>query len=283
MLDLLLGLLPDAARAAVTAALLVLGTAVVLGLLYRRFSTRKALLVRAFGQPAGEFGVDGRALADALRDRLRAIWSAHASDEGLYAQAETTSIGDPKRRSEALGSRTVSLLAGRSPLGFLVDVSARLWPVLELEGEVVIGQERELVCHARLRRGDRYFHAWSAPLPRPPRRPRTGADGSPLGEVVEELAYRIVLDASRLRVLDESRGAGTRSWRAFRALTEAMRLWTSPDFRPDDPASVARVDARLAEALEHDPDYALASYDRGILHLLTFRDAESNARARAHL
>lgn len=280
MLDFLVGFLPDALGALVKSALLLVASGLVVALLLRRFGSRKALFVRTFGRPAGNRPVEVGPLADDLRDRLRSIWEAHRSNEGLHAQGEATSLADPRRRGEDLGSRAVSLLASGSPLGFLVGLSARVWPVLEVEGEVVVGDGGRLVCCARLRRGDRFFHAWRVPVP------GEGASGEGAGgaaAVAEELAHRIVLDTARLGILDASRSAGTRSWRAFRALTRAMGIWTSDAFDAGDPAQVERVDAKLVEALEHDPGYALAHYDRGILHLLTFRDAATNARARGHL
>ena len=49
-----------------------------------------------------------------------------------------------------------------------------------------------------------------------------------------------------------------------------MALWNHPDYSPTNEEDVAAVDAKLAEAVEHDPGYALALYNRGTLHLTTF-------------
>lgn len=272
MMDLLLGFVPGFLRTAVEVGILLLATGVVLALLLRRASTRKALFVRTFGEPAVDAALDGKALADGVRDRLRRIWQAHAS-RALSAEGEATNLADPRRQNENLGSRAVTLLAENSPVGFLVGLSAHIWPTLEVEGEVVVGDQRRLLGQARLRKGKRFYHAWQVETPR---------DGEGVEEVADELAYRIALDTARLGVLDESRSAGTRSWQAFRALTEAMELWNAPDFSLAEPEKVAAVEAKLTEAVEHDPGYALAHYNRGTLLLITFRDAATNARALDH-
>jgi tetratricopeptide (TPR) repeat protein len=101
--------------------------------------------------------------------------------------------------------------------------------------------------------------------------------------LAEELAHRIVLDSARGRALQGTKGAGTSRWKAFRSLTEAMELWGADGFKHSDEEMVERVDRKLAEAVEEDPEYALAHFNRGILWLRTLRDAETNARARDHL
>lgn len=272
MTDLLVGLLPAALRTVVDAGILVLATGVVAGLLVRRFSTRRALFIHSFGQPAVETSVDGKALADGVRTRLRQVWEAHTS-RALVSEGEATNLADPRRQSEHLGAKAVSLLADSSPLGFLVGLTSRIWPTLELEGEVVVGDRRALVAQARLRKGKRFYHAWQTEAPR---------EAAGLDSVIDELAYRIALDTARLGVLDASRSAGTRSWQAFRALTEAMTLWNADDFRLEDDGKVAAVEAKLEEAIRLDPGYALAHYNRGNLLLVTYRDAATNARAREH-
>ena len=272
MTDILFGFLPDAVEWIVKLGVLVLGTSVVFILLIRRFSSRSALFVHTWGNPAREDHIQGKEIADGLRHQLESIWLVHSA-EATEAEGETTSLGSPRRRSEDLGSKAVSLLAGNSPLGFLVGLSSKLWPTLELEGEVVIGDNRERICGARLKKGKGYFHAWQVPVP----------DGKgAVSALTEELAYRIVLDTARLGDLDETRSAGTRSWEAFRGLTMAMRIWIGPEFRHADPEQVEEVDRALAEAIDHDPGYALAHFNRGILWLRTIRDASTNAKARDH-
>lgn len=260
-----------AAAKVVQVLLLVLATLLVFVLLVRRFSTRRTLTVRSWGKPASETHLTGRALADLLRTHLETIWRAHANQGGLTSSGEAAALGNPRRESEDLGSRAVSLLAGNSPVGFLVGLSSRIWPALELEGEMVVGEDRKLHCTARLKRGRTFFHAWHLPVPEGP---------DALGAMAEELAYRIALDTARIGVLDGSRSTGTKDWRAFRALTRAMEVWNRPTFRPDDPKDEEKVAAGLTEAIELDPAYALALLNRGVLRLLTFRDAATNRRAR---
>jgi tetratricopeptide (TPR) repeat protein len=272
MADFLFGFLPDTVETVVKIGLLILGTALVLVLLVRRFSHRRALFVHTFGSPAEEYHVEGREIADGLRRHLAAIWYTHSA-EGTEAEGESTSLGSPKRKSEDLGSRAMSLMAGNSPIGFLVGLSSRLWPTLELEGELVSGENGSKLCGARLKKGKRYFHSWQLPVPE-------GKGG--VEALTEELAYRIVLDTARGRVLDNSRSAGTKNWRALRSLTEAMQRWTVSGFKHSDPEHVEAVDQKLEEAISHDPDYALAHFNRGILWLRTIRDAATNARAREH-
>ena len=99
----------------------------------------------------------------------------------------------------------------------------------------------------------------------------TGADS--LTEVADELAHRIVLDTARLPHLEGSGTSSTRDWKAFRALTRAIRRWEAADFRVDDAGSFGEVDALLERALKHDPGYALAWYNRGALHMSAFQGA----------
>jgi len=272
MADFLFGFLPDTIEVVVKIGVLVLATALVLVLLVRRFSHRRALFVHTWGSPAEEYHVEGREVADGLRRHLTEIWLAHSA-EGTEAAGESTSLGNPKRTSENLGSRAVSMIAGNSPLGFLVGLSSRLWPTLELEGELVSGDRGEKLCGARLKKGKRFYHSWRLPVP----------EGKGAVEALtEELAFRIVLDTARGRVLDNSRSAGTRSWRAFRSLTEAMQLWNMPSFKHSETEHVERVDQKLQEAISNDSEYALAHFNRGILWLRTIRDAATNARAREY-
>lgn len=154
-----------------------------------------------------------------------------------------------------------------------MGLSSRLWPTLELEGELVSGDQGQKLCGARLKKGKRFYHSWQLPVPEE----KGGVDA-----LTEELAYRIVLDTARGRVLDNSKSAGTRSWKALKSLTEAMQLWTVPGFKHSEPGHVEEVDNKLEEAISHDPDYALAHFNRGILWLRTIRDASTNARAREH-
>lgn len=286
MLDFLIASLPGALESVVKWALLGSAAVLVLVLLIRRFSTRKALLVRTFGNPAREFHIEGKEIADALRRRLMDIRQVH-SGEGLKSAGESTKLGDPRRASENLSAKAISFVASKSTLGFLVGLSSKLWPTLELEGEVVVGEDESLICYSRLKRGGEYFHAWQ--LPAPERR-------AAVKECADELACRIVLDTARLGVLAQSekkrlgstgsgerpRSAGTRTWKAFRAMTEALRIWNSPDFEVTDDDQISRVDARLEEAIAHDDGYALAHYNRGTLHCLRFKNAATNAMARSH-
>ncbi len=106
-----------------------------------------------------------------------------------------------------------------------------------------------------------------------------GSGPDQLKDVTEELAHRIVLDTVRLPHLEGSGSTSTRDWRAFRALTLAIHRWDGPDYHVGDPEAFGAVDALLAEALEHDPLYALAWYNRGALHMSTFQGAASNERA----
>ena len=271
MTDFLLGLLPGAVARVAELTLLALATALVLVLLARRFSARRTLTVRSWGEPASQTSSDGKALANHLRGHLERIWRAHANQGGLTSSGERASLGNPRRESEDLGSKAVSLLAGNSPVGFLVGLSSRIWPALELEGETVVGEDRKLLCCARLRKGKKFYHAWQRPVPE-------AKDSSEA--LAEELAYRIVLDTARIGVLDASQSAGTSNWQAFRALTRAMEIWNRPDFDLDDPEMVEAVAGTLSEAIEADPDYALAWLNRGVLRLLTFRDADTNRQAR---
>ena len=266
-------------------ALAILANAFVAFLLVRAFRYRNALLVREVGEPARELDVKGREMADALRTALQKIWKAHKS-EALSAAGESTSLADPKSVSEDLGSKALQFMAGNSPVGFLVDLSSYVWPTLELEGEVVVGDDWANVWGVRLRRGKKYYHAWHTEL---------SEDG--VDEAVEELAHRIAMDTGRLGVLQEQekkkgrkgrrgaerthgpRSTGTRDWRAFKALTEAMALWNHPEYSPTNKAEVDAVDTKLAEATEHDPGYALALYNRGTLHLTTFSNPAANDRA----
>ncbi len=271
-MDFLFGFLPDALEVVVKLGVLVLATALVVVLLLRRFGSRSALFVHTWGNPARGSHINGKEIADGIRQHLEAIWLAH-SVEGSGAEGEATSLGNPKRKSEDLGSKAVSLLAGNSPLGFLVGLSSKLWPTLELEGEVVIGDDQERLCGARLKRGKDYYHAWKAEVPE-------GKDA--VSSLTEKLAYRIVLDTARLSVLDDSRSAGTRNWEAFRSLTEAMQLWNRSGFRHSDAAMVEAVDKKLGKAIEHDEGYSLAHFNLGILWLRTVRNAATNAKARSH-
>lgn len=199
-----------------------------------------------------------------------------------------SSTSDPRRAAEDLGSKAIRLIAGNSPLGFLVGLSSRIWPALELEGEIVVGDDWELVWGVRLKRGKRFFHAWQVEV---------SEDQAAIAAAADELAHRIAMDTARLGVLsqeaasrgrkgalgtvaDPHRSADTRNWRAFRALTEAMTLWNAPDFSPNDKASVAAVDAKLEEAVTRDPGYSLAHCNRGALLLTTFSDAATNDQAR---
>jgi len=258
----------------------ILANGFVLLLLIRRFRYRGALLIREVGMPAREFDLEGKELADALRSGLQGIWKAHQG-QSLSSAGEATNLADPRSVTEDLGSKAIKFLAGNSPVGFLVDLSSRLWPALELEGEIVVGDDWTNVWGVRLRRGKKYFHAW-----------RTNLSEDGVEKAVEELAHRIAMDTSRLGVLEDSRlagrrkkgkdgggrprSAGTSDWRAFRALTEAMALWNSPDYSPSRRGKVEAVDAKLAEAIEYDPGYALALYNRGTLHLTTFSSPEAN-------
>lgn len=271
MTDFLLGFLPGALARVVELGILALATTLVLVLFIRRFSARRTLTVQSWGKPVSETHVDGKSLADNLRQGLESIWRAHANEGGLTSSGEAAGLANPRRESEDLGSRAVSLLAENSPVGFLVGLSSRIWPALELEGEMVVGEERKLLCNARLKKGKSFFHAWQLPVP-------DGRDAA--RDLAEELGYRIVLDTARIGILDDSRSAGTGDWRAFRALTWAMERWNAPSFSLDDPAAVESVLGKLSEAIDLDPDYALAWLNRGVLQLLTFRNAETNRRAR---
>jgi len=263
----------------------VLANVFVVILLIRAFRYRNALLIREVGESARKLDVSGRELASTLRTALERIWKAHKS-EALSAAGESTNLADPRSVSEDLGSKALQFMAGNSPVGFLVDLSSYVWSTLELEGEVVVGEDWTNVWGVRLRRGNKYYHGW-----------RTELSEEGVDEAVEELAHRIAMDTGRLGVLQKGekkwgwrgrsgaerthrpRSTGTRNWRAFRALTEAMALWNHPDYSPTNEEDVAAVDAKLAEAIQHDPGYALALYNRGTLHLTTFSTPTANDRA----
>lgn len=276
------GFLPGAVQAAVKWGFLVLANVLVVVLLVRHFRFREAVVVRTFGKPARESDLDGKALAQALRSGLGAIWEAHQG-RSLSSAGEATSLADPRSEAEDLGSKAIRLMAGNSPVGFLVGLSSKFWPALELEGEVVVGDDWNNVWGVRLRRGKAYYHAWQT----------TVSEGA-VEEAAAELAHRIAMDTARLGVLEESasgwsrrtrrgrqgrkkrKSAGTSDWRAFKALTEAMALWNSPDYSPLSKEQVDAVDAKLAKAIEYDPGYALALYNRGTLHLTTFSSPATN-------
>lgn len=271
MIDFLLVFLPSALATTIQWLVFTLATVLVAVLLVRRFTSRKTLSIRTWGKPPRESPMEPEALSDGLREGLERIWRAHESESALLSAGETAHFGEPKRESEDLGSRAVSLFADNSPVGFLLSLSSRIWPSLELEGELVEEEDQQIVCCARLKKGKTYYHAWQLPIP---------PEGMAPSELSMALAYRVVLDTARLGVLDQSTGVGTRSWRAFRALTEAMELWKDPAFDLDEDPRVEAVEAKLSQAIRLDPGYALAYLNRGTLRLLTFRSAESNRKAR---
>ncbi len=244
--------------------ILVVALALVAMAVWIRVRRQRTVFVRTFGHPSTDPSFPAPALSERLRSSLQEIQFAHQGGD-LFAAGEATRLGVPQRVREDLGSLSASLVAEASPLGLVFSLLARFWPTLDLDGEVVPTEGGALVCHARLRRGGRAFHAWSVPVE------ETGAEC--LAEVADELAHRIVLDTARLPHLEGSGTSSTRDWRAFRALTRAIRRWEADDFRVDDPGSFGEVDALLTRALEHDPGYALAWYNRGALHMSAFQGA----------
>ena len=66
-MDFLFGFLPDALEWAAKIGVLVLGTLVVVVLLVRRFSKRRALVVQTWGDPHDDYHVSGAEVADALQ------------------------------------------------------------------------------------------------------------------------------------------------------------------------------------------------------------------------
>ena len=217
MLDFLIGFLPGALESVVKGGVLVLGTALVAVLLVRTFRLRNAVFVRTFGKPAREADLDGRDLADALRRELEDIWRAHQG-RALSSAGEATNLSDPRSEGEDLGSKAIRLMAGNSPVGFLVGLSSKIWPALELEGEVVVGEDWEHIWGVRLRRGKKYFHAW-----------QTKVKQDTVAEAAEELAHRIAVDTSRLGVLEEpgrnkKRGRRKGAWRTEKTQRGNQRL-----------------------------------------------------------
>jgi tetratricopeptide (TPR) repeat protein len=253
-------------------AAIIITTLFSISVATERIIFHKRLFIRNFSDPPTRTSFDGVALANELRKRMQEIWALHRKTR-LRSASEVTALGNPRRLSENLGSQISMYLVSKSPIGFLPDLVGKFLPRFELEGEGVV-IDNMIAVNSRLKNQNKVLKNWPAKV--------EAAIENVTMRVAQELAYRIVLDTSRGDLFRKGTNVGTTKWQALRAHTEALSIWQAKGFEIDKAEDVERVDAKLSESIEHDPEYPLAYYNRGTLVYMTFRSAQSNEQARKY-
>lgn len=252
-----------------------LGTVVLLYYIARRVIFRDALFIHDFDEPHPKTQFDGSIFASTLRNEFKKILSLH-SETALRSAGEVTALQNPRRLSENLGDKISMFLVSQSQVAFLLDLFLKIFPRFAMEGEG-FSRDGKIGCRSRIKKGSNVLDP-----PDPWHVEVDAADDEAILHLAKELACRAVIDTSRLRLIKDETNVGTANWMAFNAHTEALTEWQGDDFDIHNGEIVQSIDSKLEESLAHDPDYAIAHYNRGVLLYLTFKGFNSNDLARRH-
>ena len=277
-------LLPEPIGELIIWAIVVLGALITVFLSLRRIVLRKTMFIRSFSEHVGDAPIDRSRFAKRLTKQMKEIRSAH-KESALKGSGEAMDLSTPRRLTENVGSRVGAFLVNRSPVGLLLTAAGWVWPRLELAGTAgVKGSTLRCDCYLTgVPPGARIWERDRKPLV--PFHVEVGCNGpDPELGLSEKLAYRIVMDVPQLPIpqTQDRISLGTTTWEAFKAHTEALRLWQGPDFKIDLPEQVKKVGAKLNDSIGNDSEYALAHYNLAVLTYLRHESPETNQLARTY-
>lgn len=210
--------------------------------------------------------------ATRLLAEWKAITRAH-SYETLVDQGEEN-LANIKWYNEDMGLvvRDISedQLEQHQIFQYLLPLIDRVWPRYVLTGELAQKDEGDsIIANASLYYGGKRVASWTEPT----------EDWQPddTEQVAHRLAYRVIFDILRNPDLFDGVLVGTVNREAFYFHSLGLAKWHQ--YRSDNMTMFDEIDGLFASSLEHDPLYALAQYNRGVLYYELGRGEKSNKQA----
>jgi tetratricopeptide (TPR) repeat protein len=165
-------------------------------------------------------------------------------------------------------------LLENSKIAVLYSILNPFFPVRELTGHVSAGGRPWTIYASIEKKGpgkSRVISSGHVAL--------QGTTPDALEEAAAELSYLLIIEAATEKTtrLSEASGTEKKRWRALRALTEGLEAWSETDGLTD--ALAAEVEEKLDEALDHDPGYPLALYNKGVFYYVEKDGAAANQEA----
>ena len=239
-----------------------------------RLRTANSVFIRRFGTPK-DLDVDTRALAHRMLALVAEYEEVHT--RGLLTAAGARSgLKDPRLVAEGVGVAAARwYFLEESGVALLYSLFKWILPLKVVVGDFSKSDNPRTIYAKVERKG-----LFRSGLLADGRAILSGIGPDALDEATIEVTYELLLSAATGAGIGRSERPGTRSWRALRALTEGLEAWSRTDDLPDHLAD--EVEAKLLEALKHDPGYPLAHYNRGAFFYREKRGAAANEEAKKH-
>ena len=264
----------------------------------RRFFSRKKIYIEQFDTNEHD-NIDTCSIRQSITGNINRIWETH-SEKSLTAAGYISSINDLQHVNEGITDRVEAIADKGTPLMSFADAFAKLsnliWPRVYVKGEI-IRQDKEYKCSARLVKGDRVVALWIES--------EKGEYKDAIPRLIEKMSYLIALGVINKGVIATgsseaylrnlaprfSRGprknstrfaVGTENWEAFRDHTNALDRWQSHNFDAENDNHIKLIEDLLQSSIQHDPNYAMAHFNLGILKYHSHKGASVNESASVH-
>ncbi len=149
----------------------------------------------------------------------------------------------------------------------------RIWPRYVIMGDLSkIDDNKQVEAVCTLYYSSKRLASWTEP--------DKEWQSSEVSQVAHRLAYRVIFDILRNPDLFDGVLVGTVNREAFYFHSLGLEKWHQ--YRSDNSALFDEIDGLFSSSLEHDPLYALAHYNRGVLYYELGRGETSNKQALAY-